>query len=188
MRHKISLGLLTGLMSLSGCNGVDVGAPAPQAATPELPSEAPLAAQPNTASPGKTLAPIGVSYEILGKPAVGQPLEIRITTQSNVVVNALTTQVRGDEGLYVSPANVNFAVAQMRYEEPVMRTLTVTPLREGTHQLSIIVQGEIDGVLQANHVTIPIQVGDVQEQPKPMGTVTTDESGEAIISLPAEQN
>lgn len=186
MRQTISFGLLAGLIGLSGCG--DAGAPVQPTATPELPTEAPVVAEQDLGSPGKPMSPIGVRYEILGKPAVGQPLEIRITTHSNLVVNSLTTQVRGDEGLYVSPANANFAVAQMRFDEPVSRALTVTPLREGSFQLSVLVQGQIDGVLQANHVTIPIQVGDVQEQLKPMGTMTTDESGEAIISLPAEQN
>jgi len=185
MTHKISLASLVALLGLSACGGA--GAPVEQAAAPELPAEVPLVTE-RLGSPGKTASPIGVRYELLGKPAVGQPLEIRITTQSNVLVNALTTQVSGDEGLHVSPANANFALAQMRFDEPVMRTLTVTPLREGSFQLSVLVRGEIDGAIQANHVTIPIQVGDVQQEPKTMGTVTTDESGEAIISLPAQQN
>ena len=105
-----------------------------------------------------------------------------------MAVNSLTTQISGDEGLFVSEANASFALAQMRFDEPVARTLTITPLREGAHQLSVLVRGEIGGVVQSNHVSIPIQVGEVQLEPKTMGTMTTDDAGEAIISLPAEQN
>lgn len=187
MKQMIPFTSLVVFIGLSGCG--DAGPPARQAATPELPSETPRVTERVVESPGKTSAPIDVDYEILGKPAVGQPLEIRITTRSNVAVNALTTQVRGDEGLFVSAANASFGLAQMRFDEPVARTLTITPLREGSHRLSVLVQGEIGGVVQSNHVSIPIQVGETQPEPKTtMGTITTDEAGEAIISLPAEQN
>ena len=188
MKQLIFCAPIVILIGLSGCGEANVPSGQLQSASPELPSEAPKTGELRAESPGKPTAPIGVRYEILGRPAIGQPLEIRITTHSNAVVNALTTQVRGDEGLFVSPTNANFAVAQMRFEEPVARTLTVTPLREGAHQLTVLVQGEIGGVVQSAQISIPVRVGDVQPAPKPTGTLSTDESGEAIISLPAQQN
>ncbi len=186
MKLSFFFGLAVALTAMCGCRELNVASE--PGTTPELPSEAPLVADAPGDSPGKPSPPIGIRYELLGDPAVGQPLEIRITARSNVSVLSLTTRISGDEGLYVAPASSNFAVPQMLVDEPAIRTLTVTPLREGLLQLAVRVQGEIDGRIQANNVTIPIQVGVVQESREPMGTRTTDETGEAIISLPAQEN
>ena len=186
MKRILFFGLAVVLSAVYGCDELDVASD--PGTTPELPSEAPRVADAPGDSPGKPSPPIGIRYELLGDPAVGQPLEIRITARSNVSVLSLTTRVSGDDGLYVAPASSNFAVPRMLVDEPAIRTLTVTPLREGLLQLAVRVQGEIDGRIQANNVTIPIQVGVVQESREPMGTLTTDETGEAIISLPAQQD
>ena len=185
MRYERSLGFFL-LFALTACRGP--GEASPTAASPELPAEVPVAAERIVESPGKPTPPIGIRYELLGRPQVGQPLSIRITTRSSAVANAVATQVQGDEGLHVSEASANFAVATMSVDEPVVNTLSVTPLREGIHYLSVVVQGEIDGVVQADTVRIPIRIGDAQPVRKPVGTPATDETGEAIISLPADQN
>ncbi len=186
MKRILFFGLAVVLSAVYGCGELDDASD--PGTTPELPSEAPLVTTVPGDSPGKPSPPIGIRYELLGDPAVGHPLEIRITARSNVSVLSLTTRVSGGEGLYVAPASSNFAVPQMLVDEPAIRLLTVTPLREGLLQLAVRVQGEINGRIQANNVTIPIQVGVVQEPRQPMGTLTIDETGEAIISLPAEEN
>jgi len=133
-------------------------------------------------------SPIGLRYEILGEPRVGEPLQIRITSQSQVVVSEMVLQVRGDEGLWVLPSTANFTQAQVAVGEPIIRMATVTPLAEGSHRLSVSVQGVIDGLLQANNVTIRIEVGGAKQPLESAGTLSIDEEGEAIISLPLQES
>ena len=133
-------------------------------------------------------SPLGVQYEIIGEPIVGQPLDIRITIQSNATVNKLVMQLLNDRGLFVLPEDMSFSVDQMNLNEPIVRTVTITPLGEGLHELSILVQGNIRGMAQANHVAIPIKIGNIRQRLNPMGTITTDETGASIISMHADQN
>lgn len=90
--------------------------------------------------------------------------------------------VRGDEGLWVLPSTANFTQAQVTVGEQITRTATVTPLAEGSHRLSVSVQGEIDGLLQANNVTIRIEVGGATMSPEPTGTLRAVGEVEAINS------
>jgi len=158
------------------------------ATTPELPTEVPELASRPSEQFRDVSSPIGLRYEILGEPRVGEPLQIRITSQSQVVVTELVLQARGDEGLWVLPSTANFTQAQVDVGEPITRTVTVTPLAEGSHRLSVSVQGKIDGLLQANNVTIRIEVGGAKQPLEPAGTLGIDEEGEAIISLPLQES
>ncbi len=100
----------------------------------------------------------------------------------------MVLQVRGDEGLWVLPSTANFTSAQVAVGEPIIRLATVTPLAEGSHRLSVSVQGVIDGLLQANNVTIRIEVGGAKQPLESAGTLSIDEEGEAIISLPLQES
>ena len=155
--------------------------------TPELPSEAPLAAGAAGDSPGKPMPPLGIRYQVLGEPQVGQPLQIRITSQAQIALSNLGVEFRGDERLYVAPSTASIRVARMQVDEPIVRTVTVTPMAEGLLRLSVLLQGEVDGRVQARSVTIPIQVGAIAEAPPVPGTLGVDADGEPIISLPAQE-
>ena len=137
---------------------------------------------------GKPGSPLGVQYKILGEPMVGQPLDIRITIQSNATVNELVLQLLNDRGLFVLPEDISFSADQMNLNEPIVRTVTIIPLGEGLHELSVLVQGNIRGMAQANHVAIPIQIGNVGDSLNSIGTMTMDETGASIISMPADQD
>jgi len=180
MNATFVFSVATIVLSISACQGSSERNAV--ATTFALPTEAPSESQ------GKPTSPIGIHYELLGEPQLGQPLEIRITSRSNVIVAGLEVQVRGDEQLVVSAVSQSFAVEPVEANEPMIRTVTVTPLQEGLHYLSVTVQGVINGQTQADSVTIPIRVGDVEHRTEPMGTLVTDDAGEVIISLPARDN
>ena len=133
-------------------------------------------------------SPIGLHYEILGEPRVGEPLQIRITSQSQVAVTEMAFQVQGDEGLLVSQPIADPIVGEVAVGEPITRMVAVTPLAEGSHRLSVSVQGEINGVLQANNATIRIELGEAKKPLRPAGALKTDDQGEPIISLPLEES
>ena len=158
------------------------------ATTPEPPAEIPeLASRPS--EPSRSVSsPIGLRYEILGEPRVGESLQIRITSQSQVVIREMALQAHGDEGLSVSPSTADPILGEVAVGEPITRMVTVTPLAEGSHRLSVSVQGEINGVLQDNNVTIRIELGGAKKALQPAGALRTDDKGEPIISLPLEES
>jgi hypothetical protein len=135
----------------------------------------------------KPLPPIAISYEMLGEPRVGQPLEIRVTMRSQVVLTEVSVDVRGDERLVLVPETRNRNVARVPSGEAMIRTVTVTPLLDGALHVSVLVRAEINGRAQARSVLIPIQVGPSISVPEAEGVVELDESGELIISLPAQE-
>lgn len=139
-------------------------------------------------SPGKTLAPIDFDYVIIGTPAVGQPLEIRINTRVRSARADLNLALSGDERLQIPAEMARQRLAAAAGGEPITRTLRVTPTAPGTLYLNALVQADIDGRLQSRSVTIPIRVGGGAPSRVPAGTVSTDASGEPIISLPAREN
>ena len=157
-------------------------------ATPELAAEVPVVVSRPSEPSASPNSPIGLRYEVMGEPTIGAPLEIQITSQSQVVIRAMSFRVRGDTGLSVSGPTADLSVAEVAAGEPITRTVTVTPLVGGSHRLSVTVQGEINGVLQANNVTIRIQAGGVKQPLEPAGSVKTDEAGEAVISLPLQES
>ncbi len=182
-------GLIALALIVTACQKADTPTATNElAATPKRRAEIPEVASRPSERSRSVSSPIGLRYEILGEPRVAEPLQIRITSQSQVVVREMVLQVRGDEGLSVSPSTANFRLAQVAVGEPITRTVTVTPLAEGSHRLSVSAQGEINGLLQANNVTIRIQVGGAEKLPEQAGTLKTDAEGETIISLPLQES
>ena len=167
---------------ISGCHSRNESAPAGPASAPSVTAGTPIT------TGGKPTSPIGLGYEFLGEPRIGEALDIRITSRSSFPMSNLTIDVRGDQELMVSPDSLQFFSAQVAAGEPMVHVVTVTPLFEGSHLLSVTAQATINGQVQADYVTISIRVGDVSLETEPMGTLETDDAGETIISLPADDN
>ena len=186
LRVSISV-CLAGLL-LSGCQeSQTLSSGIAPATSPELPNEAPIASRGSEQVAGKPVPPIAISYEIRGEPQVGRPLEIRVTTRSQVALTDVSFEVSGDERVAVATSTGGRNVARVPRDEAMIRTVTVTPLLEGSLHVSVLVQADINGVTQARNFLIPIQVGVPVTRPRPADSVQVDGSGELIISLPARE-
>ena len=157
-------------------------------AAPESPMGASQPASNVIDSPGKPLPPIDFKYELLGEPVVGQPLEIRVTSNVQADLDALNVALSGSERMQVPAAIARFRMARTASSTPMTRTITVTPLATGTTYLNVVLQADIGGRTQSRAVTIPIRVGAGSAQSDPSGTLSTDADGQPIISLPADEN
>ena len=179
------------LFIIFGCRGVET------VSAHGTPENTPVVTEGRPDSLAKPSSPISIRYEILSKPVLGQPLEIRVTTFSKSPLASMTVQIHGDEKLFISPLRMDSAVSGLEGQQSlegrqsIVRTVTVTPYAEGLLRFSVLVQGQINGQLQAGHVTIPLQVGEDRGELTPartIGTIGQDVSGQAIISLPAREN
>lgn len=178
---------LLGLV-ICGCqDGRTLPSGTESAAPPELPSEAPGAAPSSVQAEAKPIPPLSISVEILGEPQVGRALELRVITRSPVVLNEVSVEVQGDERILVTPATASWRVARVARDEAMVRLVTVTPLVDGALHVSILVQAEINGRVQARHRLFPIQVGPVSA-PATADRLDVDASGELIIALPAQES
>lgn len=158
--------------------------------TPELPIEAPTESRDAEPVEAKPIPPIDISYELVGDAQVGRPLALRVTSRSQLALTNVSFQVYGDERVEVAQVASERNVARLPRDEAMIRTVTVTPLVDGASHVSVLVRADVNGVTQARSILIPIRVGASAaraDPPEPDGNLMVDESGELIISLPAQE-
>jgi hypothetical protein len=188
--------LLAGTL-VAGCGGggdSDAGDDAAAAAKPARPDNAAGANPPANAADkqsrlaeavvdGKTTAPVDMKYDLLAKPAPGQPFELELTFETRLPADSLDIVLTEAPGLTI--------VGE--------RTATFAPVEGGqTYTSKVLVQGDTAGLyyvgIVANMVTavqtetrafaVPIVVGD---PPVQKASPSKDASGQAIESMPAQE-
>ena len=155
---------------------------APQATTAS-PAPADVAAKPQS--------PVAIDYRIIGTPIVGQPLAIDIEVKSLLGPQQITVQYRINDSTAMElaesqPAQVS--IAPMADDAPSVQQVSLVPLREGRLFLNVAASIEVEGGQVSSAMAIPVQVGAAPRQPETNGTLTTDENGEAVHSLPARED
>ena len=130
--------------------------------------------------------PFGLSYEILGTPEPGQPIEVLVEVVPPLPLSYVSVEVYAYDGLVVSP--LNFSVTAPPAGEAVEQTLVVTPYAEGALRLALLVSGDAYGETQYGQLTIPVVLGEPRPDPAVTNRLRTTPEGEMIISLPASEN
>ena len=178
-------------LALAACqgDGADPASSETDAAAGTVYSKPKSAAEPRAAG-GKPSAPINLDYEIMGTPVVGLPLSINLKVSStldqpirvnyriNDTTSLMFSDVQAETVSLVPIGDEAFSAEQV----------TVIPQREG--RLFLNVSAEIDTEIgrMAKVMAIPIQVGSMRPTPQVNGELTTDEEGEALISMPAQED
>ena len=139
----------------------------------------------------KPQGPVTIDYRIIGVPIVGQPLAIDVEVTSLLGPQAITLSYRINDSTAMEfaeaqPAQVS--IAPSNSETPSLQQVQLVPLREGRLFLNVSASVEVDGSTMSTAMAIPIQVGAALREPQDNGTLTTDESGNPIRSLPASEN
>ena len=125
--------------------------------------------------------PIRLSYQMLGEPAIGQPVEVLIAVISSRHTAGLAGEVYGHDGLIVTPAG--FSVGSLDAGRSAERILTVTPYLSGPLRFSVLVQAEVEGQTQAAQLSVAVDVVGSTAERTPPGTIDVDGSGAPIITL-----
>lgn len=161
--------------------------------------EAAVESEPQVAADGaaagdmaaKPQSPVAIDYRIIGTPIVGQPLAIDIEIRSLIGPQTISLQYRINDSTSMElaeaqPAQVS--IAPTADGAPLVQQVRLVPLREGRLFLNVAASVEVEGGTVSTVAAIPVQVGAAPRQPAGNGTVTTDENGAAIHSLPADEN
>ena len=187
--------LLTGtflaltLLTLGACGG-DVD----QADTAEEQSEVAAAAfTPDETREliGKPTGPVTVAYRVIGSPVVGQPVAIDLEISSAIGAKpvSLTYRINDSSAMRLAPSQPDRAsLLFANQRESATRQVMVVPQREGRLFLNIAAEVKTDGGMISTVTAVPIQVGAAPRGVEENGTVTTDENGESIRVLPAEES
>lgn len=140
---------------------------------------------------GKPMAPVRIAYRIIGKPVVGQPVSVDVSVTSSLGPQPITVGYRINDAtaMQLAASQPEFVtVAQKVGNEPDLQQVTVVPLREGRLYLNVSATIETENGSMGTVTAIPIQVGEGGRTLTENGALDTDENGEAIRSLPAQED
>jgi len=189
-RFSMALGLLAAAAVVSSAGSQpehDAESGAAAGAGREMPEVAQPARVKRTerASPGKPRAPIAISHELSGEAQVGQALDVRITARASAGIGGLSLELTSDDALLIGPFAPEGAAGATADER--VWTVSVTPLQAVSTYLNVFVKVRLGDQEQVRSVMIPIRAGDAKAATESADALKTDESGEAIIALPAEE-
>ena len=146
----------------------------------------------DTAAAGKPSGPITVAYRLIGKPVVGQPIAVDLRVMSTLEGKPVTLNYRINDSTALmlaesQPASVTMA-AIAGEERARPQQVTVIPMREGRLYLNVSASVDTENGSMSTVTAIPIQVGDAPRQMQEHGTLDTDETGESVRILPANES
>lgn len=154
------------------------------------PEKAAAAAGPAAAtSPGKPSAPIFIDYTVNGTPIVGHPVSIDLNVRSTLTDRPVTLNYRvvDTSALTFPDAQVRqVAVARLDEGRPAIQQVTVVPQREGRLYLNVTAEIQTEDGMMLKSMAIPIQVGSAPAEREVNGEIKKDADGDAIVSMPAD--
>ena len=138
------------------------------------------------ASPAKPGASVAFDYELLGEPALGQPLEIRVSVTPAVPADSMSVSFSADASLAIQESAATMEQAEVKAGVSVEHTLVLIPVEEGRNYVNVFASTEFaGGAPMVRTFAIPIQVGTAAEQARE--PLETDDEGRPIVSMPGEE-
>ena len=107
----------------------------------------------------KPTAPVGISFELVSEPVVGQPLEVVLTITAEVELSGGRLTLGVDDPLALIEPAAETALGMLAPEMPVTIVVTVLPLVAETQYLRVAVSGTISGEPQLRTLSVPIRFG-----------------------------
>ena len=196
MRNEYkALTLLVGL-AIAACGKPDVETAAeaevemPKSKPPSV-TFTPAGDAPATSTP---IGPVSLSYRIIGKPVIGQPIAIDLNVKSMMGTQPVTIKYRINDATAIQLAKSQPEAVTMVPSAAAAgdvggrQQVTIIPMREGRLYLNVSASVETETGSMSTVTAIPIQVGDAPRELQDHGELATDESGEAIRVLPVDND
>lgn len=145
----------------------------------------------NSVSSGKPSGPIAVSYRIIGKPVVGQPVAIDLNITSTYGSQPINLGYRINDvtAMHLAEAQPETVTLAPSGEERIaIQQIRIVPMREGRLYLNVSASVETENGSMSTVTAIPIQVGDAPRTLSENGELQTDEDGNTVRVLPAKED
>jgi hypothetical protein len=153
---------------LAACHGDAVQAPvatvAPQTSAPVAVKQGPTpsdltAGMVEAVTLGKSTVPVGLKFDLGGRPMVGQPLQVVFAVMPQVAASSATLQVTGGEGLQIGPDAGPVEIPSLDPTEVYRVSVTITPTADGVRLLGLNVTVKHDEAIEMRSFSVPIIVG-----------------------------
>lgn len=186
----ISIACMASLLALAGCDALRKPAQPDAEKAADTAGPAEKAANETTAVAGKPTAPIDITYNVIGAAFVGQPVNIEIDVSSPLRDQQISLEYRIND-----PRDLSFGESQPQRismsaigDAPsARREVTVVPQREGRLYLNVSAAIETAGGTLIKAIAIPVQVGKARRESSVNGELKKDADGEAVESMPADE-
>ena len=137
-------------------------------------------------------SPVEILYRVIGTPIVGSPvaLDMQFRSTLGTVPYTVTFRVNDPTAMQMPETqSASMSISPSSKNESVARQITVVPLREGRLYLNVAAVVETESGSMQSVIAVPIQVGPAApRQLLENGTVTTNDKGELIRTLPAKED
>jgi hypothetical protein len=133
---------------------------------------------------GKTTAPVDMKYDVLAKPALGQPFEVEMTFNTRLPADKLETEVTEASGLtIVGEKTATFSPVEpgQSYSSKVL----VTGDNPGLYYIGVIAKVSTKVQTETRAFAIPVVIGDPPSAQK--ASPPKDSTGQAVQSTPAQE-
>lgn len=106
----------------------------------------------------KPSAPIAITHRLSGEPALGQPVEVILSIAAEGEMTGVNLRFDADDPLaMIDPAD-SLGIGTLHAGEGADVAVTVLPLLDRTHYLSVTVTAFVDGMPQSRTIAVPIRL------------------------------
>jgi len=133
---------------------------------------------------GKPTGPIAIRYELAAPPALGRPVEVTITVESDWPLRNVAVSLVPSEGLALDASQAAARIARIEPGEPYRTTVAVTPLALDILYLTVTVEADVNGTRQGRTLMVPLRLAEAKS--RAAATIKADLAGGNVVhSLPA---
>jgi hypothetical protein len=160
-------------------------AAAPVAAAPPAvdPAKARLA---SAVADGKTSAPVDMKYDMLAKPALGQPFEVELVFDPRRAADTLEIEITDAPGLVLvgeKTAKFGPVEAGQSYTAKVL----VKGDSAGLYYIGVLAKMSTQVQTESRAFAVPVVIGDPAAGQKPAAAAVLDSEGQAVQPMKAEE-
>ena len=132
----------------------------------------------------KTTAPVDMKYDLLAKPALGQPFEVELTFDTRLPADKLETEITEAPGLTIV-GETTAAFAPVEGGQSYATKVLVKGDNPGLYYIGVTAKMSTKVQTETRAFAIPIVIGDPPSAQK--AAPPKDATGQAVQSMPAQE-
>jgi hypothetical protein len=108
---------------------------------------------------GKSQVKVALKFDLVQRPAVGQPLEVAVALLPQIDASSATIDVSGSDGLQLAAGDEKVEFPSVEAGQVYRRSIVVTPAAEGLLFVTLSVHLKHDEMTEMKVFAVPVIVG-----------------------------